>query len=235
MKTVVTDLIFLNKYSIEKSNIEFNVPDYCPKCHAPFVHSFSEAIVTDKDKVEIFTYCKHCSSSFIIIFNGINKSYNYDMYDNKSPNYCAYSFESSEPIYPENKIFSKKIANLSPMFQIIYNQSNTAESYSLNEIAGMGYRKAIEFLVKDFCIHLNPDKKVEIENLLLGKCISTYITDTEIKNLATASTWLGNDETHYIKKHIDKDIQDMKLFIHALLYFIECRLTLNEATTFIKR
>jgi len=115
------------------------------------------------------------------------------------------------------------------MFQIIYNQSNTAESYSLNEIAGMGYRKAIEFLVKDFCIYLNPDKKVEIENLLLGKCISTYITDTEIKNLATASTWLGNDETHY------KDIQDMKLFIHALLYFIECRLTLDEATTFIKR
>ena len=228
MKSATTDLYFLNKSEIKLSDIEFDIPDYCPKCHAPFVHNFSKAIVTDKRKVEIFMYCNHCSSSFIATFGNMIQN----TVINKSINWFAIDFETCEPVYPENKLFSEKISNLSPMFQTIYNQANTAESYSLNEIAGMGYRKALEFLVKDFCIHLNPDKKAEIENILLGKCISTYISDEKIKNLATASTWIGNDETHYVRKHIDKDIKDMKQFIHALLYFIEYQLTVEEATTF---
>ena len=227
MKSAITELYLLNKSEILKSTVEFAIPDYCPKCHAPFVHNFSKAITTDKKKVEIFMYCNHCSSSFIATYEAfiINPNGN-------NVGYWAGKLETCEPIYPENKLFSEKIATLSPMFKTIYNQANTAESYSLNEIAGMGYRKALEFLVKDFCIHLNPDKKAEIENILLGKCISTYISDEKIKNLATASTWIGNDETHYIRKHIDKDIQDMKQFIHALLYFIEYQLTVEEATAF---
>ena len=176
-------------------------------------------------------YCNHCSSSFITTYENFINNPSYSSYKNNGA-YWAGKLETCEPIYPENKLFSEKIAKLSPMFQTIYNQANTAESYSLNEIAGMGYRKALEFLVKDFCIHLNPDKKTEIENILLGKCISTYISDEKIKNLATASTWIGNDETHYVRKHIDKDIKDMKQFIHALLYFIEYQLTVEEATTF---
>ena len=230
MKSAITKLYLLNKLEIKESTIEFSTPDYCPKCHAPFVHNFSKAIATDKKKVEIFLHCNHCSSSFIATFEGYINNTTRE-YSN-DPYFFAYNLETCEPIYPENKLFSEKIANLSPMFQTIYNQANTAESYSLNEIAGMGYRKALEFLVKDFCIHLNPDKKAEIENILLGKCISTYISDEKIKNLATASTWIGNDETHYVRKHIDKDIQDMKKFIHALLYFIEYQLTVEEATTF---
>lgn len=231
MKSAITELYLLNKSNIDKSTIEFTIPDYCPKCHAPFVHNFSKAITTDKKKIEIFMYCNHCSSSFITKYNGFVQNPSYTSYGNNAF-YWASDLEKCEPIYPENKLFSEKIANLSPMFQNIYNQANTAESYSLNEIAGMGYRKALEFLVKDFCIHLNPNKKAEIENILLGKCISTYISDEKIKNLATASTWIGNDETHYVRKHIDKDIQDMKKFIHALLYFIEYQLTVEEATTF---
>mgnify|MGYP000858501655 CR=1 FL=1 len=72
------------------------------------------------------------------------------------------------------------------------------------------------------------ERKKEILNIL-NRVLKE---DEKIKNLATASTWIGNDETHYIRKHVDKDIQDMKQFIHALLYFIEYQLTVEEATTF---
>lgn len=231
MKTAITKLYFLNKPKIEESTIEFPTPDYCPKCHAPFVHNFSKAIATDKNKVEIFMHCNHCSSSFITTYEKIINNPNYDFYKNNGV-YWVYSLKTCEPIYPENKLFSDKIANLSPMFQTIYNQANSAESHSLNEIAGMGYRKALEFLVKDFCIHLNQVKQEEIEKMLLAKCIATYIPDEKIKNLAIATAWIGNDETHYTRKHIDKDIQDMKKFINAMLYFIEYQLTVEEATTF---
>lgn len=230
MKSAITKLYLLNKPTIEESTVEFQVPDYCPKCHAPFVHNFSKAILTTLKKVEVFLYCKHCGSSFIASFSHIipNTSRSHG-----EAFYSAYALQSCEPIYPENKVFSDKISALSPTFHIIYNQANAAESYSLDEIAGMGYRKSIEFLVKDFCIFLNPDKQTDIENMLLGKCIETYITDDKIKNLARASSWVGNDETHYVRKHQDKNIQDLKNFIHTLLYFIEYHLTVEEATNFI--
>ena len=62
MKSAITELYLLNKSNVDKSTIEFTIPDYCPKCHAPFVHNFSKAITTDEKKVEIFMYCNHCSS-----------------------------------------------------------------------------------------------------------------------------------------------------------------------------
>ncbi len=40
-----------------------------------------------------------------------------------------------------------------------YLQSLEAESNGLDEIAGMGYRKAIEYLVKDWSIQENQDDK----------------------------------------------------------------------------
>jgi len=55
----------------------------------------------------------------------------------------------------------------------------------------------------------------------------------KIKDLVKASIWLGNDETHYIKKYEDKDINDMKRFIRALAYFISPELTASEAQEFI--
>ena len=36
------------------------------------------------------------------------------------------------------------------MFLTIYNQSLSAEDNNLDQIAGIGYRKALEFLIKDY-------------------------------------------------------------------------------------
>lgn len=57
-----------------------------------------------------------------------------------------------------------------------YRQSLVAESSGLDELAGMGYRKAIEYLVKDWDIQYHPDKKDEIESSWLGKVVSQYYT-----------------------------------------------------------
>ena len=55
-----------------------------------------------------------------------------------------------------------------------YLQSLNAEKTGLDEIAGMGYRKSIEFLVKDWAIQINPEKKDHILGLWLGQTISDY-------------------------------------------------------------
>lgn len=54
------------------------------------------------------------------------------------------------------KDFSQEIKDLSPNFVKIYHQAEQAENTGLSDICGLGYRKALEFLVKDYAIAFNP-------------------------------------------------------------------------------
>lgn len=137
----------------------------------------------------------------------------------------------SEPNRFNKKIFDDKIINLSPQFDKIYNQALAAESSGLDEIAGLGFRKAMEFLIKDFAIHEHPDDEDKIKSMPLGQCINSYIDNDHIKTLATRSAWIGNDEAHYIRKQEDRDVQDMKSFIQAIVYFIGMILITEDAST----
>ena len=131
----------------------------------------------------------------------------------------------------EKREFDKAISALSPLFVKIFNQAAAADSYGLDEIAGIGYRKAVEFLVKDYCTHLHPDKEEEIKGKLLSRCINDYIDNIQIKTLAERAVWIGNDETHYIRKQEDRDVQDMKNFIQAMVYFVGMALIAEDASS----
>ena len=123
----------------------------------------------------------------------------------------------------------KNINKISPQFVKIYNQSLQAENIGLDEIAGLGYRKSVEFLIKDFAIYKNPEKEDEIKNTWMKVCIEKYIDNEQIKILAERSDWIGNDEAHYVKKQEDRDITDMKKFIKAMVYFIGMTLITEDA------
>ncbi|GGB26904.1 hypothetical protein GCM10011409_00260 [Lentibacillus populi] len=86
-------------------------------------------------------------------------------------------------------------------------------------ISGIGYRKAIEFLVKDYLIFLNPENKEKILKQQLSPCIN-MLDNHNIKEIARRAAWLGNDETHYMRKWEDKDINDLKKLIEVTVYFI---------------
>ena len=110
-----------------------------------------------------------------------------------------------------------------------------AETLELRHICGIGYRKALEFLVKDYAIHKNPSKKDEICKSTLMQCINEHITDSRLHTLAKASTWLGNDETHYVKKHEAYDVNHLKTFLNAFVTFIDADLACEEALNFISK
>lgn len=96
----------------------------------------------------------------------------------------------------------------------------------------MAYRKALEFLVKDFAILRNssPEDIEFIENNMLGKVISTYFNEfPKIQKLSKASAWIGNDETHYTRKHENYDINDLKNFINAVALFISADEMVDQA------
>lgn len=81
MKKIQTTIRILNECQPRDSFVECEIPRECPKCHAPFVHSYSQGILSDKNKVEILLYCNHCYSSFIATYSDAILNENYNPYD----------------------------------------------------------------------------------------------------------------------------------------------------------
>lgn len=114
----------------------------------------------------------------------------------------------------------------------IYTQALSAEYYNLTEISGIALRKSIEFLIKDYLINFKKEDPTSIKSIMLGQAIKR-IENLTVQNLAKATTWIGNDETHYERRYEDKDVNDMKRFIRALVHFISFELIASEAEDFV--
>jgi hypothetical protein len=64
----------------------------------------------------------------------------------------CFPWEPTEPTVPF------EIQEVSPNFKTLHSEALAAESYGLTEIAGIGFRKALEFLINDYCAGLHPDE-----------------------------------------------------------------------------
>ena len=135
----------------------------------------------------------------------------------------------------ESVDFDEDISDLSPSFVEVYKQAERAEHDGLNLICGMAYRRALEFLVRDYCVDKFPEKVSEIDTKSLSEKIRNYITDdSDIKTLAEKATWLGNDQTHVINKHPDRDVSDIKQFIQMIVAKIKIKMVVADAETIKK-
>lgn len=177
--------------------------------------------------LESHLLCKGCNTSFIAHYKVSSPDNNMKCFGDGplfvAPNqHCPTKFEDN-------------ILTLSPAFVKIYNQAQAAETSGLDEIAGLGFRKSLEFLIKDFAIKEFPDDDDSIRSMNLSSCIKKYIDDSRIKTLAEKSAWIGNDEAHYIRKQEDRDISDMKNFIKAAVYFISMILITQDADSMIPK
>lgn len=183
-----------------------------------------EFVNKDINIVSILFGCPSCGKGFVS---------HYSIEDNQITNgnhqYRELKLINSYPKIPDKCKFDDCIKNLSSEFCEIYNQANEAEFYDLNSIAGMGYRKALEFLIKDYSINKKPEESEKIKSMNLSQVIDEYIDGQKLHSLAKASAWIGNDETHYTKKIEDKDVNDLKRFITSAVAYITYDLTADEA------
>lgn len=137
-------------------------------------------------------------------------------------------------IYPGIGIEIKidaRIKDVSPKFQRIYRQALTAESMGLDEIAGMGHRKALEFLLRDYAKDTYSDKADSIDRTnSIGSVIHNFLAEEHPKLAIAAerAAWLGNDETHYRRDWQDKDLQDLKTLLALVISEVESQLLLRD-------
>lgn len=185
-------------------------PDECPFCHTKIVTDNIYAKVIN-NKLHAFLACPStkCNETFIAYYQ-----INYSLYEYKG-------IKSLSNLKVRN--FNDTIKNISNSFVEIYNQAFSAEQQGLSEICGVGYRKSLEFLIKDYLIFKcnDPEKHATIREKFLGVCIKEFVDDSRIKKVAQKATWLGNDETHYERRWEGKDVSDLKILIDLTVYWIE--------------
>lgn len=204
---------------------QFTISNECPNCHftiTPHELNFYTYKDNDNNKFACFTFvCLNCYQPYVAWFS-VNISKNQGHYKATS------KLLSLGPKSIQNKSFSNHIESLSPNFVKIYNESLSAETLNLTEICGIGYRKALEFLIKDYLIYKTPSDAEKIKSETLSSCINNRVNNNNVKNVAKRCAWLGNDQTHYIKKHEDKDINDLKKILEATVAWIELELITEE-------
>lgn len=201
----------------------------CPICNSSIAPVEKSKFFNSDSKMYFFMFeCPAWNKGFITHYNYTN--------ERKIKNDISYNMlklVNSYPKVPELHQFDENIKKLSSNFCEIFNQAYVAEQMNLNEIAGIGYRKALEFLIKDYCIDKNKEQEEKIKKEPLSQVITNYILSDKIKNLAKASIWIGNDETHYVRKYEDKDIKDLKRFISATVAYITYELIADSAQEFV--
>jgi hypothetical protein len=186
-------------------------PNDCPICHRAIDPRFLAGVYREQDYhhaiAELVFQCPHhsCLHVFIgryaVTYEPMNRSN------------ASLELRATTPYSPLPPAHPPAVEKLSPQFVEIYRQAAAAEGWRLGEIAGGGYRKALEFLIKDYAISLHPTEAEAIKSKLLMPVISEYIDDANIKASAARAAWLGNDETHYERRWSDKDIEDLKKLI----------------------
>lgn len=179
------------------------LPDHCPICRKSLIPKYVLQYQKNDYNQEVLCICpdNNCRSLFLATFT-------------------ANHLVNLKPYTKEDREFPEEIDTLSPDFTEIYNQAHHAEQEGLNMICGVGYRKSLEFLIKDFAISENPSEIDKIQSMPFMQCVNQYIKHDDIRDMTIRAVWLGNDETHYFRKWKDKDLQDLKNLIDLVVYHI---------------
>ncbi|MBA6123177.1 DUF4145 domain-containing protein [Pseudomonas juntendi] len=139
----------------------------------------------------------------------------------KDPLRSWFILRALQPRIPKAAAVVEEIREISPQHAEIFSQAYQAEAYGLGEIAGVGYRKSLEYLIKDYCVAQHPEKEDEIKKQPISQVIDRFVSNENIKQCAKRAVWIGNDETHYVRKWVDKDIKDLKLLIQITVSWIQ--------------
>ncbi len=192
-----------------------NVPDICPRCHRS-VHPkhVQMSLLRERSLCQIVFRCTHqmCQELFVGTYQVVGRDFQGRM---------EFDLAGLAPWSARKTEFPQTIQEVSPAFVEIFNQAVVAESQDLTQLVGIGLRKSLEFLIKDFSASEHPDQEAQIRATPLGACITQFVSDTNVKECAKRAAWLGNDETHYTRKWETKDVSDLKLLVKLTVNWID--------------
>lgn len=194
------------------ANVPYDLPNECPICHHKVIIGNAQTVTYNNEKQTLqgLYICpnENCKNFFLAYYR-LNDAANHFILERYIPNIIA------------GTEFSDIIKNISSSFVSIYYEALQAKESGLLQIAGPGFRKAFEFIIKDYAKSISPKEEHEnIEKSFSGKVVSEFINDPRIQKLAERTLWLGNDETHYLRKWKNHDLTDLLSLIELTIYWI---------------
>jgi hypothetical protein len=216
--SVMPNLTIPNQNDVSQNVLIPKYEDTCPRCGYSINPTYIGGAMTALGSIELVFRCpRHqCKKFFITTYIQVETNSQWVIF-------------SSLPKKPTEENFSEEIKSISPDFVNIYNQALEAEHQNLDQICGVGYRKALEFLIKDYLCKMYPDKADTIKKKQLGTCIREFLdSNNKIRTSAERAVWIGNDETHYVRKWTDKDLKDLKRLIGLSVHWISAEILTEQ-------
>jgi len=197
-----------------------NDPDHCPVCHYGVKpKSLNRDLYLDLSSsvIERVFQCprRSCGHVFIARYR-------------LGGMYGGYHLNESVPLELTDAEWEPEIEEVSEDFCKVANETQKAERLGFKLVAGPGYRKALEFLIKDYACKLHPEEVETIKKMELGACIQKYMVNPMVKETAQRAAWLGNDETHYLRKWEGKDLKDLKELLQLVISTIQGELLYHK-------
>lgn len=202
----------------------------CPHCSTmmiPFYHyAIKRELVKGRGITALCTCIESsCEEPFLVTLDiNTKRAAQLKLGDKQYADPCIFEYEVSDSIPSEIAFYEENVSErpFYENFVNIYSQSSAAYEDGGDEIAGPGYRRALEFLLKDYASFLKQDEVASIRRMSIVTLIRKYFPENpRLQNAAERAAWLGNDEVHYERVFEDKDVEDLKRLIQATAHWIE--------------
>lgn len=243
MFTTLINTYTLSDNFADRASIDIEEPRMCMHCKntgdQKYITGCGTLGKTDKVRGGICIFaCKFCGSNTLHFMEVLQKKDYFSVSDEDENEYFLRSVETIPSRIMYTVEIPEAIIDISSDFYKIYNEAIAAEEHGLSSISGMAYRKAVEFLVTDYLLKLSidgvSDEWLKNPKTSLSNKINK-IPNESIKNLSKAISFIGNDETHYTRRHPEHDINSIKLFIKALLSYMENEIIMSEAEKLLNK
>ncbi len=194
--------------------IKVEIPKYCPNCGVG--NNPDNKFVASADDCAVYShFCNPC------------KKYHYTIQDK-----LIDSQRKMLLVYP-----NKSVVNIDPLFikyaprfVEFYSEAIEAEKLGLENIAGTGYRSAVECLIKDYALHFELDDKEYLADpkFSFNNAIDRYIKDDDLlKGALHFIREVGNHYTHW-SKETDIPLEVLKSYVEIILQIFKSKFMLKH-------
>lgn len=194
-------------------NLTINKPLYCPICNLAQDGAIADRKLWNAGDGRfygtIMYTCNRCRKKYLATYDVDVRSHSGSFGAFYPTVSTTYTNDIIEPV--------------SPRFIAMYNQAYRAEQAGDIELAAVGYRQALECMVKDYAIAELGKSHEEVASKSLYNAIVEYL-ETDLVSTADVIRILGNDYAHYERRHMEVDFPILKRYMGIFIQLLETKL-----------
>lgn len=200
-------------------NLSIQIPKTCPNCGVGNNPTTNHVASLNTSAFYVLSYNHYCS----VCKKNHQSMQKWNSNENKTEMLLVYpntTVVEIDPIFIEN----------APRFVEFYSEAVEAEKLGLVNIAGTGYRSAIECLIKDYALHFGLDDKEYLSNpkFSFNNAIDRYVKDDDLlKGTLHFIREVGNNYTHW-DKSTDISLPVLKSYVEIIIQIFKSKFMLKH-------